>query len=114
MDQTLLKELGEMRHHKYSEAHIIYDDKGSIGKLVADAEQADFVHLSLGINAEIEGHILDQSVNFYVISGCGTLYVDSSEIIVSTSDVIEVKAGATRGWKNDGDSVLEVLAVKHK
>jgi len=103
-----------MRHYRYTEARIVYDEKGSIGKLVADAEKADFVQLSLGINAEIETHKLDQAVTFYVISGCGTLFVDDSEIIVSTSDVIEVKSGAQRGWKNDGDTVLEVLAVKHK
>ncbi len=103
-----------MKHHKYSESHIVYDEKGSIGKLVADAEKADFVQLSLGVNAEIAGHVLDQSVTFYVISGCGTLFVDNSEIIVSTSDVIEVKSGANRGWKNDGDSIMEILAVKHK
>ncbi len=103
-----------MTHHKYTEARIVYDAQGSIGKLVADAEKADFVQLSLGVCAEIEGHILEQAVTFYVISGCGTLYVDDSEIIVSTSDVIEVKSGATRGWKNDGDSVMEILAVKHK
>lgn len=103
-----------MKHHKYSEAHVVYDAKGSIGKLVADAEKANFVHLSLGIGAEIEPHTLDQAVTFYVISGCGTLYVDNNEIIVSTSDVIEVKSGANRGWKNDGDTLMEILAVKHK
>ncbi len=103
-----------MKHHKYTESHIVYDEKGSVGRLVAEAEKADFVQLSLGINAEIEAHSLDQAVTFYVVAGCGTLFVDDSEIIVSQGDVIEVKAGATRGWKNDGDTHLEALAVKHK
>jgi len=103
-----------MKHHKYSESHIVYDNDGSIGRLVADAEKADIVRLSLGIDAKIDAHTLDQEVTFYLISGCGTLYVDNSEIIVSTGDVVEVKSNAQRGWKNDGDSVLEILAVKHK
>ncbi len=103
-----------MKHHKYTESHIVYDEKGSVGRLVAEAEKADFVQLSLGVDAEIEPHSLDQAVTFYVVSGCGTLYVDDSEIIVSQGDVIEVKSGATRGWKNDGDTNLEALAVKHK
>lgn len=103
-----------MKHHKYSESHIVFDEQGSTGRLVADAEKADFVHLSLGINATIEKHELETPVTFYVISGCGTLYIDNDEIIVSTGDVVEVKADASRGWKNDGDAVLEVLAVKHK
>ncbi len=103
-----------MKHHKYTESHIVYDAQGSIGRLVANAEKADFVQLSLGENAEIEQHILDQAVTFYVISGCGTLFIDQSEIVVSKGDVIEVKSGASRGWKNDGDTVLEALAVKHK
>ncbi len=103
-----------MKHHKYSESHIVYDQDGSTGRLVADAEKADMVHLSLGIGAEIELHTLDQEVTFYLISGCGTLFVDATEIIVSTGDVVEVTANAQRGWKNDGDAILEVLAVKHK
>lgn len=103
-----------MKVHKYSESHIVYDEQGSIGRLVADAEKADFVHLSLGEGACIESHTLDMAVTFYVISGCGTLFVDDSEIVVATGDVIEVKSGSARSWNNDGDSQLEVLAVKHK
>ncbi len=103
-----------MKVHKYSESHIIYDEQGSIGRLVADAEKADFVHLSLGTDAKIDSHTLDMAVTFYVISGCGTLFVDESEIVVATGDVIEVISGASRGWNNDGDTQLEILAVKHK
>lgn len=103
-----------MKLHKYSESHIVYDEQGGIGRLVADAEKADFVHLSLGVGAKIDPHALDMAVTFYVISGCGTLFVDDSEIVVGTGDVIEVKAGASRSWNNDGDAQLEILAVKHK
>ncbi len=103
-----------MKLHKYSESHVVYDQNGSTGRLVADAEKADMVHLSLGINAEIEPHSLDQEVTFYIISGCGTLFLDSTEIIISTGDVVEVSAQTQRSWKNDGDSLLEILAVKHK
>lgn len=103
-----------MKHHKYTESHVVYDSQGSIGRLIADAEKADFVQLSLGVDAVIENHTLDQAVTFYVISGCGTLFIDETEIVVSKGDVVEVKSGASRGWKNDGDSNLEALAVKHK
>ncbi len=103
-----------MKHHKYSESHIVYDEKGGIGRLIADAEKADFVQISLGIGAVVDKHQHENPVTFYVISGCGTLFIDDSEIIIATGDIIEVKANASRGLKNDGDTKLEVLVVKHK
>jgi len=97
----------------YQNAEIIYEAEGITGKKLNEENGCEYVQLNIDSKKEIEAHTLPMPVTFYVLSGNAELTIDNKQINVQKGDLIEVKAGSSRGWRNLGDEELHLLAIKH-
>ncbi len=97
----------------YQNAEIIFEAEGITGKKLNEENGCEYVQLSVDIQKRIAPHVLEMPVTFYLLNGSAELTVNNKHIKLRKGDLIEVKAGSSRGWKNTGNEELKVLAVKH-
>lgn len=99
--------------HRASEAEVIFEIEGAVGKKVGVINNCEYVRLSIDPGKIIPSHSLDVPVTFYVIGGCAevTLVGDITE--VAAGDMLEIKPDIEREWNNTGSEKLELLVVKH-
>ncbi len=97
----------------YKSAEIIYEADGIIGKKINEENNCEYVQLSVAAEKKIEPHVLPMPVTFYVLNGKAELNVNSELKNVQKGDLVEVKAGSSRGWENTGSEELQLLAIKH-
>ena len=97
----------------YKNAEIIYEAEGVTGRRLNEENGCEYVRLCIDIKKEIAPHVLPMPVTFYVLKGEAELIVDDNKMNVEKGDMIEVKAGCSRGWINTGNERLQLLAIKH-
>lgn len=91
---------------------IVFNEGGVIGKRIFLRDWIEYVKLDLNKNSEIEPHVLDIDVDFYILEGNGFFIHNSKNIPVSKHDLVSVNSGDSRGIKAI-DSELSVLVIKH-
>jgi|WetSurMetagenome_2_1015567.scaffolds.fasta_scaffold689771_1 quercetin dioxygenase-like cupin family protein len=99
--------------HKATGREVVLDRDGVRGEKIQTQNGCEYVHLTLQAGSTVTSHSLDFPVTFYVLSGSGVLYLDGAPHEAETGDLAEVKAGATREWRNVGTEPLSCLVVKH-
>lgn len=74
----------------------------------------NFTFIELGISAgkELEEHINEEDVVFYIISGKGDFLYNGDTFQVKAGTLIEVGAGTMRGWRNESNEELKILVIK--
>lgn len=97
----------------YQNAEIIYEGEGITGRKFNEENGCEYVQLSIDSQKEVVAHALPMPVTFYVLNGIAELKIDNEQINVQKGDLIEVKPGSSRGWKNTGNEELQLLAIKH-
>ena len=97
----------------YKNAETIYEADGVVGKKLNEENGCEYVQLSIAVNKEIAPHVLPIPVTFYVLQGKAELSVDEKITKVEKDDLIEIKQGSARGWKNIGKEKVLLLATKH-
>ena len=97
----------------FQNAEIVFEAEGITGKKLNEKNGCEYIQLNIAAGKEIEAHVLPMPVTFYVLNGSAELSVDNEQINIQKGDLIEVKAGSSRGWKNTGSDELRVLAIKH-
>jgi quercetin dioxygenase-like cupin family protein len=75
-------------------------------------KDCELIHLTLKPGEVLEKHANPFDVAFYVLAGTGELEVGDETATITADTVIEVAAGAMRGWKNSAAEDLRVLVVK--
>ena len=96
-----------------SSGKVILDKDGVVGTMISESNGCQYVHLSIQHGSLIAAHSLPHPVTFYVLSGAGLLFLKDREYEVGEGDLVEVEAGASRGWANRGDATLFLLVIKH-
>ena len=94
-------------------AETVFETDGITGKKLNVENGCEYVQLNIAANKEIEPHVLPMPVTFYVLNGNAELTINNEQVIAKKGDLIEVKAGSSRAWKNMGDEELVLLAIKH-
>lgn len=102
-----------MKFENSKKIEVLKTDKASGFKL-AETEFSEVVELELKPQGVIDAHALPINVVFYVISGNGEIIIDDELLSTQVGDVIEVKANKQRGWVNNSDKTLRLLAIKQK
>lgn len=99
---------------RFSESKVIYQNPGAEGRLLDTHEKNDYVFLSIEPGREIAPHALDQPVSFFIAAGKGELTIAGETHLVNKGDMVHAAPGISRGWKNPGGELLEVLVIKEK
>ena len=97
----------------YKNAEIIYDTEGVTGRKLNEENGCEYVRLCIAVKKEVAPHVLPMPVTFFVLKGFAELTVDDDKMRLEKGDLIEVKAGSSRGWLNTGNEKLQLLAIKH-
>jgi quercetin dioxygenase-like cupin family protein len=99
--------------YKISSGEVILDQDGVLGTALNERNGCQYVHLTVQPDSVVTPHSLPIPVTFYVLAGKGLLTRGNAHYEVEQGDLVEVEAGASRGWQNQGDAVLSILAIKH-
>ncbi len=99
---------------RVSESPIVYKEGSVIGKKIAESDMLEYVHLSLGGESEIEAHVLNIDVDFFVISGEGGIVIDKVKHSIKSGDFLRVNKGSERGLFTGTKQELKVLVIKSK
>ena len=91
---------------------LVYDQEGCRGVRLYEAEGNEYVHLSIEPGGRIGEHSLPLAVSFCVLKGCGRCRVSGSDQEVVEGEMVECPPSEPRGWINDSDEKLEILAIK--
>jgi quercetin dioxygenase-like cupin family protein len=74
--------------------------------------ECELIHLTLKPGEVLDVHSNPFDVAFYVLAGSGELTLENEVRAIAADSVIDVAAGAMRGWKNTATVDLRVLVVK--
>ena len=95
------------------EAKVIFQQKDAVGRWLAEHAGCEFVRLDIKPGGVIGSHSLDVPVTFYVMSGRGELYLEGQKEQVFAGDLVTVRPGTERMWRNEGHDDMTVLVIKH-
>ena len=99
--------------YKASEAEVIFEMEGAIGRKVSVINNCEYVRLSIDPGKKIPPHALEVPVTFYVISGSAEVTLVGEKGNVAAGDMLEIKPNLEREWNNTGSEILELLVIKH-
>lgn len=99
--------------YKASDAEVIFEMEGAIGKKVSVINNCEYVRLSIEPGKKIPAHALEVAVTFYVIAGKAEVTLVGEKSNVTTGDMFEIKPNLEREWNNTGGEKLELLVIKH-
>jgi mannose-6-phosphate isomerase-like protein (cupin superfamily) len=106
--------VGEGKMLVYKEAAIkIFEADGVIGELLCKSDYGDCVKLEIQPEKELKKHLVDFAATFYVLAGSGRFLNKSGHEDIFKGTVIVADANTERGFCNTGESVLEILVIKH-
>ena len=83
------------------------------GYALAQCNNRKLAHLTIVPGGEIKPHVVPLHATFYVVSGNGMVTINDQKTQAGTGDVIDVQAGANRGWLNNGTEPLVLIAIKN-
>ncbi len=90
---------------------IVYEKDGVIGRRVSLRDNIEYIRIEMPENAEIEKHVLDIDVDFYILDGIGEIMLNSKSIKVKKDDFVAVEKGSSRGAISS--SAMSFLVIKH-
>ncbi|MBU1099195.1 MAG: cupin domain-containing protein [Bacteroidetes bacterium] len=99
--------------HRASEAEVIFEIEGAVGKKAGVINNCEYVRLSIDPGKIIPSHSLDVPVTFYVIAGSAEVTLTGEMREIAAGDMLEIKPNLEREWNNTGIEKLELLVVKH-
>ena len=99
--------------YKTASSEVVFQAGGATGRRIHSQNDCEYVYLSIEPDSKIDSHALGVPVTFYIITGNGFVSLDSNEYQVEAGDLIEIARDVKREWKNNSDSVLELLVIKH-
>ena len=82
--------------------------------MLKTSETVEIVHLTIEGNSSISKHTLEFPIDFYVISGKGTIQVEDNFIEINKNDLISIEPNTERSWTNNESSPLIILGIKDK
>jgi quercetin dioxygenase-like cupin family protein len=103
-----------MKTYQLENAQKAFRAGDSTGHLVATAEHADIVLLTLAPGDHIPAHALEVNVLFAVAEGVATLTSGGESAELNTGDVAEVPPGELREWSNTGSTTCRIFVMKQK
>jgi len=80
--------------------------------LIFQASNHEIIRLDLKPGEDIEKHVNDWRIIFYVLEGSGRITVDEEDIFIKAHQTIAVESGRQRAWQNDSDCTLKLLVIK--
>jgi quercetin dioxygenase-like cupin family protein len=99
--------------HRTASGEVMLDQDGVVGTKLNEQNGCQYVHLTVQPGSVVAPHSLPIPVTFYVLAGNGALSLNGGQYEAEQGDLVEVEAGASRGWQNQGDAVLSLLVIKH-
>lgn len=94
-----------------SEAEVVLERPGVAGKLLTEDSGLRNLRISIDPASGIPPHVVANAARFYVIQGRGELSVGSTLKQLAAGDLVEIAAGASRGWHNPGPEPLELFVM---
>lgn len=76
------------------------------------SDRFEVVHLSLKPGEGMDLHEMPFPVVFVVSMGDGILQAGEEKIPASRGDCIRVEPGVMRGWRNEGNAVVDIIVMK--
>ncbi len=95
-----------------SEANAVINPQGLEAKKLFESSNADFVHIRLKPGEVIAKHAAPMKVLFFVVEGSGIIEINDESKTVSADTLIECPVNAERGWINNSNDFLRIIAVK--
>jgi quercetin dioxygenase-like cupin family protein len=83
-------------------------------KNLFDSHKTNIVHITLKPGDAIPKHSMPMDVLFYVLEGKGTFFLGDEAFQIKKDCLLESPSNIEKGWKNDSDGVLRLLAIKMK
>ena len=80
--------------------------------LIFQASNHEIIRLDLKPGEDIEKHVNDWRIIFYVLEGSGRITINEEDISLTAHQTIAVEAGRVRAWQNDGACTLKLLVIK--
>lgn len=90
---------------------VIETDKIEARRLFASKTTAA-VQIVLKPGAEVEKHVTEEDVFFYILEGTPTITVAEESRVVEKETLVECAGGVLKGMVNSGTVVAKVLVVK--
>ncbi len=100
--------------YKEKNKQLVFDQNQAKGFKIAETHLNEIVKLELEKGGTIPEHTLPIHVTFYVINGEGVASINGVSSICRQGDVVEVAKNDQRGWRNESESLLELLVLKTK
>lgn len=100
--------------YQFNDSKKVLDTGQAVGRLLAETENRDFVHLTIQPDGGIAAHSMPVSVAFFVVAGEGEIDIDGETLRLNAGDMIDVEQGKNRSWHNAGEDELKLLVVKSK
>ncbi|MDD3716988.1 MAG: cupin domain-containing protein [Candidatus Marinimicrobia bacterium] len=73
---------------------------------------AQIMHLNMKPGEALVPHKTPVDVVFYVLEGCGTVYIGDEHIEVERDTLVESPVNITHYWKNTGKENLRIMVLK--
>ncbi len=95
-----------------NDAEIIFNQNGVVGRQVLKQEGIEYVYLSFKPGCETAPHVQDVLMTFFIFNGQAVVVVENEEFELTEGQVIEIPAGKSRQWKNNGNEPLKLFVTK--
>ena len=98
--------------YSVEDGELVYEQGGCRGVRLYEAEGNEYVHLLIDPGGRIAEHSLPLAVSFCVLKGWGRCRVSGADQKVASGEMVECPPNELRGWNNDSDEKIEILAIK--
>lgn len=97
---------------RVKESPVIYEGPSVIGRQIVETTNLEYVHLTLDSNCNMEPHKLDIDVDFFIVSGSGSINIDGDKHEIAEGDFLRVNRGSTRALITNKKQSMTILVIK--
>ncbi|HPS29202.1 MAG TPA: cupin domain-containing protein [bacterium] len=72
----------------------------------------EVIELEFNPGSSLRPHDMPCKVAFFVIEGSGTLTYGDRVEVINTGEMVHLKPGTERHWRNRSDKTLKILVIK--